>query len=93
MWELDHKEGWTLKNWCFQIVVREKILRNPLDVKEIKPVYSKENQLSVFIERIGAKAPMLWPPDGKSWLIEKDPDAGKDWRQEEKGTVEDEMAR
>ena len=93
MWDLDHKEGWVLKNWCFQTVVLEKTLQSPLDCKEIKPVNPKGNQLWIFIGRTDAEveAPILWPPDVKSWLIGKDPDAGKDFRQEEKGTAEDEM--
>ena len=92
MWELDHKEGWVLKNWCFWTVVLEKIIESPLDIK-IKPVNPKGNQPSVFIGRIDAEAeaPILWPPDAKSWLIVKDPNAGKDWGQEEKGVTEDEM--
>ena len=93
MWELDHKRGWALKNWCFWTEVLEKTLENPLDCKEIKPVNPKGNQSWIFIGRTDAEAevPILQPPDVKSWLIEKDPDAGKDWRQEEKGTTEDEM--
>ena len=93
MWELDHTEGWTPKNWWFWIVVLEKILESPLDCKEIKAVNPKGNQPWIFIGRTDAEAeaPILWPPDVKSWLIRKDPDAGKDWRQEEKGTTEDEM--
>ena len=93
MWELDRKEGWGPKNWWFWTVVLEKTLENPLDCKEIKPVNAKGNQSWMFIGRTGseAKAPVLWPPDAKSWLIRKDPDAGKDWRQEEKGMTEDEM--
>ena len=92
MWELDYKEGWAPKNWCFQTVVLENTLESPLDSKEIKPVNPKGNQLWIFITRIDAKveALILWPPDAKSWLIWKDPDAGKDWGQEEKGTTEDE---
>ena len=90
MWELDLKEGWVLKNWCFQTVMLEKTLENPLDCK-IKSVNPKGNQPWVFIGRTDAKAPILWPPDAMSWLIWKDPDAGKDRRQEEKGTTEDEM--
>ena len=78
---------------CFWIVVLEKTLQSPLDGKEIKPVNPKGNQPWIFIGRTDAKAPTLWPPDVKSWLIEKDPDAGKDWGQEEKGVAEDEMAR
>ena len=86
LWELDHKEGWAPKNWCFQTVLLEKTLESPLDSKEIKPVNPKGNQLQIFIERTDAKAeaPILWPPDGKSWLIRKDPDAGNNWRQEKK---------
>ena len=92
MWELDYKESWVLKNWCFWSVVLEKTLQSPLDCKEIQPVHPKD-QSWVFIGRTGVKAetPILWPPDVKSWLIRKDPDAGKDWGQEEKGTTEDEM--
>ena len=91
MWELDHKESWVLKNWCFWTVVLEKTLESPLDSKEIQPVNPKGNQTLIFIGRTDAKAkaPILWPPDVKNWLIGKDPDAGKDWRQEEKGTTED----
>ena len=94
MWELDHKESWKPKNWCFWNVVLEKTLESPLDYKEIQPVHLKEDQSWVFFGRNDAKAetPKLWPPDWKSWFIWKDPDAGKDWRQEEKGTTEDEMA-
>ena len=84
--------GWALKNWCFRTVVLEKTLRSSLDCKEIKPVNPKENQSWIFIGRTDAEAPVLWLPDAKSWLTGKDPDAGKDWRQEEKGTTEDEMA-
>ena len=93
MWELDHKEGWVLNNWCFWIVVLEKTLESPLDSTEIKPVNPKENQPWVFIGRTDAEgeAPKLWPPDAKSQLIGKDPDAGKDWRQKEKQVTEDEM--
>ena len=81
MWELDHKEGWALKSWCFPTLVLEKTLESPLDCKEIKPVQPKGNRPWVFIGRTGAdaEAPILWPPDVKSWLIAKDPDAGKDW--------------
>ena len=91
MWELDHKESWASKNWCFGTVVLEKILENPLECKEIKPVNPKENQSWLFIGRTDAEVetPILWPPDAKSWLLGKDPDAGKDWRQEEKGMTED----
>ena len=94
MWELDRKEGLVLKNWCFWSVVLEKTLESPLDNKEIKPINPKGNQRWIFIRRTDAEAeaPILWPPDVKSWLIGKDSDAGRDWRQEEKGTTEDEMA-
>ena len=94
MWELDHKEGWALKNGCFWTVVLEKILESSLDSKEIKPINPKGNQPWIFIGRTDAKAetPVLWPPHVKSWLIGKDSDAGRDWGQEEKGTAEDEMA-
>ena len=93
MWDLDYKESWKLKNWCFWTVVLEKTLKSPLDSKEIQPVHPKGYQSWVFIGRTDAEAetPILWPPDVKNWLIRKDPDAGKDWRQEEKGTTEDEM--
>ena len=93
MWELDHKEGWTLKNWCFQIVVLEKTLESPLDGKEIKPVHPEGNQPWIFTGRTDAEAeyPILWSPDVKNWLIGKDLDAGKDWRQEKKRMTEDEM--
>ena len=88
MWELDHKEGWALKNWCFWIVV-EKTLESPLDGKEIKPVNPKGNQSWIFTGRTDAEAVIFWPPDTKSQLIGKDSDAGKDWVQMEKGAVED----
>ena len=91
MWELDYKESWMLKNWCFWTVVLEKTLESPLDCNEIQPVHPKGNQSWIFIERTDAEAPILWPPDRKNRLIGKDPDAGKDWRQEEKGRTEDEM--
>ena len=91
MWELDHQEDWALKNWCFWTVVLEKTLESPLDCKEIQPVNPKGNQFWVFIGRTDAEALILWPPDGKSQLIGKDPSAGKDWEQEEKGVTEDEM--
>ena len=93
MWELDHKESWALKNWYFWTVVLEKTLENRLDCKEIKPINPKGNQSWMFIGRTDAEAetPILWPPDAKNWLTGKDPDAGKDWRLEEKGTTEDEM--
>ena len=89
-----YKESWVLKNWCFWTVVLEKTLESPLDCKEIQPVHPKGDQSWVFIGRTDAQAetPILWPPDGKSWLIWKDPDAGKDWGQEDKGATEDEMA-
>ena len=93
MWELDYKESWVPKNWCFWTVVLEKTLESSLDCKEIQPVHPKGDQCWVFIGRtdVEAETPILWPPDSKSWLIGKDPDAGKDWGQEEKGTTEDEM--
>ena len=93
MWELDYKESWVPKKWCFWTVVLEKALENPLDCKEIQPVHLKGNQSWIFIGRTDAEAktPILWLSDVKNWLIGKDPDAGKDWRQEEKGTTEDEM--
>ena len=93
MWELDYKESWASKNWCFWTVVLEKTLESPLECKEIKPVNPKDNQSSVFIGRTDAEAeaPILWPPDAKDWLTGKDPDAIKDWGQEEKGMTEDEM--
>ena len=93
MWDMDYKESWALKNWCFWTVVLEKTLESPLDCKEIQPVHPKRDQSWVFIERtdVEAETPILWPPDAKSWLIWQDPDAGKDWGQEEKGTTEDEM--
>ena len=93
MWELDHKEIWALKNWCFWTVVLEKTLESPLDSKEIKPVNLKENQAWIFIGRTGAKAeaPFLWLPDVTSQLIGKDPDTVKDWGHEAKGATEDEI--
>ena len=93
MWELDYKERWTPTNWCFWTVVLEKTLENLLDCKEIKPVNPKGNQSWKLIGRTGveAEAPIFWPADVKNWLIGKDPDAGKDWRQEEKGMTENEM--
>ena len=93
MWELDYEEGWGLKNWCFQIVVLEKTLGSPLGCKEIQPVNPKGNQSWIFNGRTDAEAEMsiLWPPDAKKWLLGKDSDAGKDWKQEEKGVTEDEM--
>ena len=94
MWELDYKESGMSKNWRFWSVVLEKMLESPLDCKEIQPVYPKGNQSWIFIGRTDAEAetPILWPPHAKSWLIWKEPDAGRDWGQEEKGTTEDEMA-
>ena len=93
MWEMDPKEGWMPKNRCFLITVLEKTLESSLDCKKIQPVHPKGDQSWVFIGRTDAEAeaPILWPPDAKIWPIRKDPDAGKDWRQEEKGTTEDEM--
>ena len=93
MWELGHKEDWTAKNWCFWIVVLEKSLDSPLDCKEIKPFNSKRNQPLIFIGRTDAEALILWPSDAASWLIGKDPDPGKDWKQKEKQEAEDEMVR
>ena len=109
MWELDHKEGLAVKNWWFQSVVLDKTLESPLDGKEIKPVNPKWNQPWLFIGRtdaeaeyfghlmqrtdVEAEAPILWPPDAKNWLIWKDPDSGKEWRQKEKSAAEDEMIR
>ena len=90
MWELDDKESWVPKNWCFWTVVLEKVLESPLDCKKIQPVHSKD-QSWIFIGRTVGETPLLWPPDAKNWLIWKDPDARKDWRQEEKGMTEDEM--
>ena len=91
MWELDYKENWALKNWCFWTMVLEKTLESPLDSKEIKPVNPKGNQSWIFTGRTDAETPILWPPDAKSWLTGKDPDAGKDWRREEKGVTDDKM--
>ena len=93
MWELDYKESWELKNWCFWTVVLEKTLGSPLHCKELETVSTKGNQPWIFIGRTDAEAdtPVLRPPHEKNWLIGKDPDAGKDWRQEEKGLTEDEM--
>ena len=94
MWELDNKESWAQKNWCFWNVVLEKTLESLLDCKEIQPVHSKGDQFWVFFGRIDAKAetPVLRPPHAKCWLIGKDSDAGRDWGQKEKGMTEDEMA-
>ena len=93
MWELDYKESWAPKNWCFWTMVSEKTLESPLDCKEIQPVHPKGNPSSIFIERtdVEAETPILWPPNVKNQLIWKDPDAGKGWRWEEKGTTEDEL--
>ena len=93
LWELDHKDSWVLKNWCFQTVVLGKTLESPLDSKEIQPVNPKESQPWIFVGRTGAEAeaPVIWPPDVKSQLIGKDPDAEKDWGQEEKRVTEDEV--
>ena len=94
MWELDYKESWALTNWCFWTVVLEKTLESPLGCKEIQQVHPKGDKSWVFIGRtdVEAETPILWPPDAKSWLIGKDPDAGRDWGLEKKGTTEDEMA-
>ena len=94
IWELDCEESWALKNWCFWTVVLGKTLESPLDCKEVQPVHPKGDQSWVFIGRTDAKAetPIVWPPHAKSWLFGKDPDAGRDWGQEEKGTTEEEMA-
>ena len=93
MWQLNYKESWALKNWCFWTVVLEKTSESPLDCKEIKPVNPKGNQSWIVFGRTDAEAetPILWSPNLKNWLIWKDPNAGKDWRQEEKGMKEDEM--
>ena len=93
MWELDYTESWVLKNWCFCTVVLEKTLESPLDCKEIQPVHPKGDHSSIFIGRpdVEAETQILWSPDAKNWLIWKDPDAGKDWRQKENGMTEDEM--
>ena len=93
MWEPDYKESWASQNWCFWTVVLEKTLESPLECKQIQPVNPKGNQSWIFFGRTDAEAeiPILWPPNVKNWLIWKDPNAGKDWRWEEKGTTEDEM--
>ena len=93
MWQLDHKESWVLKNWCFWTVVLDKMLESPLDCKDIKLINSKGNQSWIFIGRADAEAEtsIVWLPDVKNWLARKDPDAGKDWRQEEKGMTEYQM--
>ena len=92
MWKLDHKEGWAPKNWCFPIAMLEKTLERPLDCKEIQPVNTKGNQSWIFTGRTDAEAeaPIVWPPDAKGRLIGKDPNAGKDWKQQEKWPAEDE---
>ena len=92
MWELDYKQSWALKNWCFSTVVLEKTLESLLDCKGIQPVHPKGDQSWIFIGRteVEAETPILWSPDAKNWLIGKDPDIGKDWGQEKKGTTEDE---
>ena len=94
IWELDHKQSWAPKNWCFWTMVSEKTPENLLDCKEIKPVYPKGKQSWIFIKRTDAKAeaPIFGPPDSKNWFTGKDPDAGKDWEQADKGTTEDKMA-
>ena len=93
IWELDYKESWAAKNWCFWTVVLEKTLESPLDCKEIQPVHPKGNQSWISIERtdVEAETLILWPPDVNNWLLRKDHDSGKDWRQEEKGMTEDEV--
>ena len=93
LWELEYKESWALRNWCFWTVVLEKTLESPLDSKEFQPAHPKGNQSWIFIWRTDAESEtlILWPPDVKNWLILKDPDAGQDGRQEEKGTTVDEM--
>ena len=91
MWELDHKESWAMKNRCLWTVVLEKTLDSPSDCKEIQPVNPKGNQSWMFIGRTDVEAPILWAPDGKNWLLGKDLDAGKDWRQEDKGIIEDKL--
>ena len=93
MWALHYKESWAPRNRFFLTVVLEKTLESPLDCKEIQPVHPKGSQSWIFIERTDAEAetPVLWPPDTKNWLLGKDPDAGKDWRQEEKRITEDEI--
>ena len=93
MWELDYKESWARNNWCFWTVLLEKTLESPLDCKEIQLVNPKANQTWIFTGKTDAEALRIWPPDAKNWLIGKEPDAGEDWRQEEKGTTEDEMAQ
>ena len=93
MWELDYKESWVLKNWCFWTVLLETTLESPFNCKEFQPVDSKGNQSWLFFGRTGVETetPILWPPNAKNWFIAKDPDAGKDWRREEKGTIKHEI--
>ena len=91
MWELDYKESWMLKNWCSLTVVLEKTLDSPLDCKEIQPVHPKQSWMFFGSTDVEAETPVLWTPDVKNWFIGKDPDVGKDWRQEEKGMTENEM--
>ena len=91
MGELDHEEGWVPKNWCCQVVVLEQAPENSLDSKEIKPINPERTQSWILIGRTNTEAPILWPHDTKGWLTGKDHNAGKDWRQEEKGTTEDKM--
>ena len=93
MWDLDYKESWTRKNWCFELCCWRRLLRVPWTAKEVQPVHPKGDQSWVFIGRtdVEAETPILWPLDVKSWLIWNNPNARKDWRQEEKGTIEDEM--
>ena len=93
MWELDHKEGWALKKWCFWNVVLEETLESPWDSKEVQPVNPKENHPWIFIKGADSEAetPILWPPASKNWLSGKDSDVGQDWRQKEKGTIKDEI--
>ena len=93
IWELDYKESWVLKNWCVWTVVLEKTLESPLDCKKIQPIHPKGDQSWIFIGKsdVETEALILWPPDVKNWLTGKDPNAGKDWRQEEKGMTEEEM--
>ena len=95
MWELDHKDDWVPKSWCFWIMVLEKTPESPLDFKKIKFVNPKGNQPWIFIGKAvaEAEAPVLWPRDVKNWLVGKDPDAGKDWKLKEKGMTEDAMVR
>ena len=93
IWELDHKEGWVLKNWCFWTVVLEETVKSPLDCKDIQPVNPKGNQSWMFIGRtdVETETPIFWPPYAKNWLTGKDPDGVNEWRQKEKGMTEDEM--